>query len=187
MRRVLWQRLDLPGSEWCEWEDAASGSALRGVALVSVGDEPWRIDYAIELDARDRTRNVVVAARGPAGNRGLELSANGRGAWTANGRVLAELEGCLDLDLGFSPAGTALALARLGLGIGETADVDIACVTFPGLEVRRTRQAYRRVGEDRYACRSQASEAELELDADSLVRTSGGFWRAVRRGRSHAA
>lgn len=187
MRRALWQRLDLPGIEWCEWEDAASGSALRGVALVSLSDEPWRIDYALELDAQDRARRVVLAAQGPQGDRRVEVLASGRGSWTVNAARRQDLDECLDVDLGFSAATKPLPVWRLGLGVGESRDLDVALLTFPALELRRTRLSYRRVAEARYVYRSGPLQAELVLDADGLVESCDGGWRAMASGRARAA
>jgi hypothetical protein len=58
--RILCQRLDMAGLEWCEIRHGADGTRADGIALVAYGAMPHRIDYAIELDAVGRTRRAVI-------------------------------------------------------------------------------------------------------------------------------
>jgi len=45
--RILWQRLDKPGLEWCEISRSPDRTQVAGVALVAHAGVPYRIEYAI--------------------------------------------------------------------------------------------------------------------------------------------
>ena len=52
----------------------------------------------------------------------LELYGDGRGGWTdADGNVLRELDGTIDMDLGITPVPLALAVRRLASAAEATA------------------------------------------------------------------
>lgn len=184
--RVLWQRLDLPGIEWCEIRWAAQPARLSGVALVAEGAGAHRIEYAIELDERFRTRRVSITARG-AVEASLDLISDGAGTWrSGDGAVVIDATddpAAVDVDLGFSPLTNSLPIWRLGPGIdvGETAEIRVAWVLYPSLEVVEGQQSYTRVGERRWQYRSTGYQAEIEVGEDGLVEDYADAWRAVGR------
>jgi hypothetical protein len=104
----------------------------------------------------------------------LELSADGVGGWSADG-----VEGCLDVDLGFTPATNTLPIRRGELAVGEAFDLDAAWVRFPALTLERLSQRYERLADDRYLYSSDGFRAELVVDAHGLVLEYEGFWRAI--------
>jgi hypothetical protein len=179
--RILWQRLDMPGLEWCEIRRASDGTQVSGVALVAKAGTPYRTDYAIEIDAAGHTRRALVRPIGvPKGD--FELRADGSGGWLENGVAVPALDGCVDVDLGFSPMTNSLPIWRLGLAPGETREVRAAWVRFPEFTVEVLRQTYERTGASTYVYRSDGFEAPLRVDVDGIVEEYGSYWRAVARG-----
>jgi len=88
------------------------------------------------------TRQCVL--RGYVGSDVVDLDAarDRSGEWSVNGVSRAELTGCEDIDLGFSPATNLLPLRRLKLSIGATAPVRAAWVRFPELTIEVLEQVY---------------------------------------------
>ena len=179
--RILWQRLDEPGVEWCASSLDVDRRRLEGVALVALEGEPWRVDYTIELDVAGRTRRVAIRAVGPNGPTSLELEADGAGEWRRNGVVIVDSPDCLEVDLGFSPVTNSLPIWRLGLAIGEMREIRVAWVLFPSFEVIEGRQTYERLGERAWRYRSEGFVADLVVGEDGLVEDYAGYWRAIAR------
>ena len=178
--RILWQRFDTPGLEWCEVRRASDGTRVSGVALVADGGVPHRIDYALEVDAAGRTRRVAI--RRPDVTM-LELEADPDGRWAVNGTTTPRLAGCVDVDLGFSPMTNSLPIWRLGLAVGETRRIQAAWVRFPDFTIAALPQTYERTGELTYSYRSDGFEAPLRVDAEGIVEEYGTYWRVVARHR----
>ena len=76
-------------------------------------------------------------------------------------------------------ATTTLPIRRLGLDIGEEAEIHVAWLVWPQLTVQRVLQRYTRLAEDRYRYRQDEFEAELTVDRQGLVLEYEGLWRAI--------
>jgi hypothetical protein len=182
---ICWQRLDVPGMEWCAVQEGSAfgGRRIEGIALVALAGVPWRVDYAIELDAAGLTRRASVDTRNGEGSAGksVALESDGRGEWRSNGQVIVSAQDCFDIDLGFSPVTNSLPIWRLGLGVGERRDIRVAWVLFPSLEVVLGEQSYERAERRLWRYRSKDFAADLVVDDDGLVDDYAGYWRAVAR------
>jgi uncharacterized protein len=180
IRSVLWRRRDVPGTEWCELNVGAAAKAMHGVIAMAWDGQPWRIEYAIELDTAGLTRTVTIDANGGSSTVSLSLHADGQGRWRRGEAIVVDSPDALDVDLGFSPATNTLPIRRLGLAIGESAEIGVAWVLFPSFEVEYGRQRYTRLGERRWRYQSIGFEAELTIDEDGLVEDYAE-WEAVAR------
>jgi uncharacterized protein len=180
---VLWRRLDVPGHDTARlWLREGKLPTLEGVAVFRWEGRPCRLDYAVACDAEWRT--VRVAAIGWLGDRQLEaeLAADGHRAWWLQRERCDEVSGCDDVDLAFTPATNALAIRRLALEIGETAETTAAWLRFPELSLEPLRQSYRKLSETTYAYEAPdlGFSAELEVDAEGFVTRYPGLWEAER-------
>ncbi|MFW8636517.1 putative glycolipid-binding domain-containing protein [Cribrihabitans pelagius] len=185
MQRVArwcdWQR---QGLEHCVLTETADGLRLEGVAA---GSDPvaFGAHYRVGTDAQFHTREVRLSF---AGGHSLHLASDGRGQWrdVARGTALPALEGCLDIDIGITPATNTLPIRRLGLAEGASAEILAAFVPPPetgGAEIalRMARQRYTRLGEDRYRYEGLESgfTADIEVDAAGLVLDYPGVFRRL--------
>jgi uncharacterized protein len=176
---ILWRRLDLPGHETAEITQHRNRWNLAGTAMFVHGRLPCRLDYEVECDTTWGTRDVTV--RGQIGDApvSLVLSRDKDNAWCANGAAQPAVEGCADVDLGFSPSTNLLPIRRLKLGIGERAGVRAAWVRFPELTLEVLVQRYTRLTELTYLYESAGGEfkRELTVNADGFVVNYPGLWR----------
>lgn len=182
---ILWQRLDEPGFEWCSVRQLGGGRMIEGVTLVALDGVPWRVDYTIEVDEAGRTRRASIRVSGgddPVRRPLLELEANGTGTWRRDDAVIIDAPDCLDIDLGFSPVTNSLPIWRLGLEPGGRAEIRVAWVLFPSLEVVEGRQTYERLDEATWRYRSAGFLADLTVGDDGLVDDYAGYWKAIARG-----
>ncbi|MGH2637078.1 MAG: putative glycolipid-binding domain-containing protein [Gaiellaceae bacterium] len=175
MTAVLWQAVD-GGSEVCVLERAGRGWRLRGTVLTHDANEPVELRYAVTVDSAWATTDVelLVAFGGGDLREQVELGA----LWSGKERP-PEYRDCVDVDLSFTPATNTLPIRRLGLEVGEEADIAVAWLVWPELRVERAAQRYTRLEKDRYRYAQDDFEAELTVDERGLVLVYEGLWRAV--------
>jgi len=134
--------------------------------------------YAIDTDAGWATRTVRVATA----TTSLVLFADGRGHWTeGDGRVLDRLSGAIDVDITATPLTNTLPIWRLGLAVGESADIVTAYIAVPELTVTADPQRYTRLDERSYRFESRDSDFQRDItvdDAGFVVDYPGLFRRA---------
>jgi hypothetical protein len=87
-----------------------------------------------------------------------------------------EVEGCIDLDLNFSPSTNLLPIRRLHLRIGEQAPVRAAWLRFPSLALEPLDQSYRRTGVTTYLYVSAGGTAELRVNEAGFVTDYPNIW-----------
>lgn len=192
LRTVLWQRLDLPGSEWCALGPEPEGWRGVGKVLTSVEGAPTVIRYELALDDGWHTREVRIALRAASETqtRRLHLTVSPEQKWTIAREPLpatpapdeAELvRGLIDVDLGFSPLTNTLPIRRLAPAIGDAVAVTAAWVRFPELTLEPLPQRYTRLAARRYRYDSGdgAFMAELAVDDLGLVTSYEGGWRRI--------
>jgi hypothetical protein len=177
---ILWRRLDLPGHEIATIVPGADGWRLEGVAVLVESGRPCRIEYDIDCDARWMTRRCVL--RGHIGERrvNLDVERSSTGVWSIDGMKVSALDGCDDIDLGFSPATNLLPIRRLALPVGAESIVRAAWIRFPELTAEVLVQTYTHRSADRYVYESAggAFRRELQVDAFGCVIDYPGLWRA---------
>ena len=189
MRSVMWENPAEVGLERCFLTalGGRSGHVLGGTALLTTGDAPCEVRYHVQVDEAWRTRHVKVERLGPADDGGILLNVEMQPSqggfhevrWHVDGAHQAELDGCVDVDLEFTPSTNTLPVRRLGLEVGEGADVNVAWVRFPVLRVERAQQRYTRIASSCYEFRTGGFIAELSVDAAGLVARYGDAWRQV--------
>ncbi|HEY3171370.1 MAG TPA: putative glycolipid-binding domain-containing protein [Thermoanaerobaculia bacterium] len=179
---ILWRRLDRPGHESARLFPAEGGWQLAGTAVFAHDREPCSLSYRIVCDSEWRTRSVEVT--GWLGEETIRVEARvGRaGAWKVGGAEAAQIDGCVDVDLNFSPSTNLLPIRRLNLGVGEQREVRAAWLRFPSFWFEPLEQSYRRLSRNRYRYESAGGrfETDLEVDKNGFVTRYPGFWEVAR-------
>lgn len=175
---IEWRSVHRPGTDRCALETTSTGARLVGQASYDVERGSARLDYRVACDRSWRTLDARV--EGTLAGRAVQFEfARTRGdRWTMNGAPVPAVQGCLDLDLGFTPATNLLAIRRLALPIGQAApapaawlDVDAATLTvLPQTYERRSAATYW------YAAPSVGYAALLEVDESGFVTHYPGLW-----------
>jgi uncharacterized protein len=171
----------LAAAAWREDESDAShvcslrseeGFELSGGGTAAQDDGTIEVRFTVRADPSWATREALVWV----GRRSTELRADGLGGWAVEGADRADLQGCTDVDLEFTPATNTLPIRRLGLELGQSAEIEAAWVRFPSLEVERSTQRYERVGELKYRYSSGAFSVDLDVDHHGLVVHYPPYW-----------
>lgn len=177
-RRITWRRLDAPGEEDALLYPSKGTWHLSGRVSTSFGDRPVRIRYRIACSPAWGFRLGLLQMDEARTRRRLSARLDGDRGWTVSGRPRPDLEGCTDLDLSITPSTNTIPIRRLGLGVGESADVTAAWVRFPELTVEPLLQRYTRLGANRFRYEGLGSgfTADLETDDDGLVVAYPHLW-----------
>ena len=177
-RSFRWRRLDLPGSETAHLRQVQKGWALSGEAVAEHENGRFEVSYSILCDTEWRTQFVRVERR-HAGESLARTFVVLNARWTSGDhRELPALEGCLDVDLAFTPATNTLPIRRLNLEIGQSANVAAAWLSFPDLEIDRLEQVYTREDEQTYRYESDGGAFVRRVTVDDIgfVVEYPGLW-----------
>tara|TARA_E500000318_G_scaffold102343_1_gene106570 strand:+ start:3050 stop:3622 length:573 start_codon:yes stop_codon:yes gene_type:complete len=182
-RRIIWKRLDEPGTDLCRILRGADSWHLMGTAAGLHGGMPLYLDYHVSCDAGWVTR--VVCLLGWADGRRVDLTIrrDDDGAWTCNDQPVPAVLGATDIDLGFTPATNTLAVRRSCLTPGASVESTAAWFDEADWTLKPLRQSYRRVTENQFEYASPANgfKAMLALDEAGLVCDYPGLWTAIDR------
>ena len=171
---VLWKSIDGPGHESAR---LATGR-LDGTAVFLDEGQPCRLDYAIVVNDDGSAHGAKVV--GWVGHREIDLAIDAaNGAWRMNDVPQPQVEGCIDIDLNFSPSTNALAIRRLSLAVGDSVDVRAAWLRFPSFTLETLAQRYTRLAADRVRYESLATNfrAELRVSPNGMVLDYENLWR----------
>lgn len=177
---VLWRDRESGGLDRCVLSPGADGGhRLSGTVLLAQDDVPFEVRYTVMVDAGWRTRSVGMHVQTGDGDARLALLADGDGGWTVGREPVAELDGCLDVDLVVTPATNTLPIRRLDLAVGDAAEIAVAWVRFPELTIEVQEQRYERQAPDLYRYSAGPYAAELVVDGNGLVVDYEEAWHAV--------
>lgn len=167
---------------WRTWDDRFSEVATirfenEGYTITTnVGRE--RIEYVLRLSPTWQVRQFILFR--DLDEPDLWLATDGHGRWgEMNGAHRPELDGCYDLDLRCSAFSHTLAVRRLPLVDGHTAEVPVITVDTDTLEVLAERHRYTRHDRTRWTVGRREGDVELTVDEHGLViDQTGGFRRS---------
>lgn len=189
-RELIWSYPAGPGLEHFRLARDDDGFLADGLYVgCHENGEPYRVHYRIRIGPDWRMRSAVVKllmgnSHGPAE---ISLAVDDAGFWTDGaGATLEDLNGCHEADLYATPFTNTLAIRRLGLVAGESAEISVAYIEVPEMTVKPVRQRYTCIrplgpdgGEYRYEALFKTFSGDLTVDADGLVITYSGSFERV--------
>jgi uncharacterized protein len=180
-RHILWHCSLLSSSEHAILAESQDGYRLQGVAVLPLGELPCHIEYAVAVDGQWRPSQAQARITTPAATREIVLRSPHGAGWEVDGELRPDLDGCPDVDFGWTPATNTVPIRRLGLQAGQTASITAAWVRFPQLDVVASEQRYRRLATDRWQYTSGPYDCQLVTDPDTGLVLSYGddLWRAA--------
>jgi hypothetical protein len=180
---ILWRRLDTPGHDACRLVEQDNGWRLEGAAAFREEGAVSCVHYRIHCDRQWRTQEGIV--RGWAGARSLDsrITRSSDGMWRLNEQLIPDLNGCVDLDFGFTPATNLFQIRRVALRVGESANVPVAWFDTPAGALELLHQRYERVSETTYWYESPrfGYSALLDVNPVGFVEKYPELWEAERQ------
>jgi hypothetical protein len=180
VQAILWRRLDTPGHEASRyvWRDASWH--VEGTAVFAHHAQPCRLDYVVVCNAAWHTVSGTV--QGWVGDEtiAIEIAVDAQRRWWLNGTECPPVVGSTDLDLNFSPSTNLLPMRRLGLAVGQEAQVQAAWLRFPSFTLEPLDQRYRRLDATTYRYESArgAFTTDLHVNAAGFITLYPRFFQA---------
>jgi hypothetical protein len=175
---IIWRRLDVPGHEACRVISNDFGWRLAGTAVFVYSQQPCRLDYSIKCNSNWLTLSATVV--GWVGNESvdIEIFRDSEDRWRLNSRDCAEVTGCIDIDLNFSPSTNLLPIRRLNLAVGQAAQVRATWLRFPSFVLEPLDQAYLRLDSTTYRYESADGKfiRHIQVNSNGLVTDYPNFW-----------
>ena len=177
---LVWKRIDHPGHEWCSLTRHSAGATLQGVVVVQWERRPCKMEYVIRCNAGWETRTVLLMCNIGAKRVAVHIKADSEGRWLYNGERVNSVQGCVDVDLGFSPSTNLLPINRLKLLPGQVQEVTAAWVAFPSLKLKALHQTYTRIDDEhiRYESAGGQFKRDLRINRLGFVLNYPDFWQA---------
>lgn len=182
---VLWVSEELGSAEHFTLVRDASAGALGGTVVLPIDGVPAHLRYAVRVDEHWRTQRVEVDIVGDSRRR-LEIEVSDE-RWIVDGDRRADLDGCVDVDLGWTPATNLLPIRRLAPAVGESVSLEVAWLRFPELDIVANRQSYTRLDTESWRYESGPFDATLTTAQHGVVTRYGhDLWRAAAITTAHA-
>lgn len=175
---IVWRRLDQPGHDAARIVFHRPFWQLTGNAVFSHEGRPCRLDYLVVCDDGWRTSHARIAGWVADRRVRYELWADAERRWRVNGTPHPEVNGCVDLDLAFTPSTNSIPIRRLGLSLGQEAEVHAAWLSFPDFGLEPLAQVYRRSGDAtyRYETSGGGFVTDLEVSPSGMIVRYPGRW-----------
>jgi uncharacterized protein len=161
----------------------AEGGADSVVLAFDEKHGPFRLTYRLDWDASWRLREAELAVATERFTRSLGLRTDGQGRWRyRDGGIIADLDGCVDLDIWPTPFTNSFPIRRETMAVGEKRNFRMAWVFAPTLTVHAQPQAYTRLADRLYLFESldgSGFRAELPVDEDGIVLDYANLFRRV--------
>lgn len=170
---MMWIAHQPSGNDACRFALNSRSLIIEGSSRT--GDMATR--YRVRAERSGVTRRARIVNR--VEEHLIEREPTGR--WVMDGHEVPGVAGALDIDLGFTPATNTLPIRRLGLSIGQAAEVTVAWFDPADRRLKPLRQGYRRIDADHYHYTSpdHGFEADLTVDHFGAVRLYPGYWTAA--------
>ena len=177
---IIWRGIYFRGHEACRLYQRDDEWRLEGTAVFSSDDHRCSLAYLIACDTSWNTLRGNVFGWVGNQNVNIELTVDGLHHWQLNGTTASAVDGCVDLDLNFSPVTNMLPIRRLNLAVGEQAEVKAAWLRFPSFELEPLSQVYTRLDKSHYRYSSSGGEfvRDLTMNEFGFVTDYPGFWAA---------
>jgi uncharacterized protein len=184
-RNIMWTPWSEPGLEHLHLLQQ-DGNVLVDSVIVGVSNRmPFRLHYEITCDSNWKVKELGLTLLSGSG-KSIKIQTDGQGHWsTKTGDPVSSLEGCIDIDISATPFTNTLPIRRLALSPGQSAELLVAYVSIPEMELTSDRQRYTCLKSYahgalyRYESMDSDFSAELPVDSDGLVIDYPGLFKRV--------
>lgn len=186
---IIWQNRDKNdySIEYFSLISQIDTNIMKGTVILLLDRNPALVTYVIISDKNWRTRSVKINQQTSNNKvRNIDLVIDQDQIWRKNinepscnfSAVLDFASGLNDVDLQVTPATNTLPINRLALKDGESREIGVVWIGFPGLTLGRQQQKYSRIDERFYMFEipSIGFMAQLEVDKLGLVVNYDTLW-----------
>lgn len=175
LRKIIWSNQAATGLEHFCLRRGNAEITADGIVIGVEENVAFRIRYKISCDLRWRVRKIFVESLDE-NEQTISFMSDGFGNWAnESGKPVAQLKGCLDVDITATPFTNTLPIRRLSLISGESAEIKVVYFTIPEMQVSVAPQKYACLeinsggGKFRFESLDSGFTAVITVDADGLV------------------
>lgn len=173
-KELMWQSLAEPGWEHVRVQDDHPGwTVFDSIFAREHNGQVLRGGYTLVIDKSWRTLELrLMVEIAPGEMTGIHLLSEGDGHWTdANEQPVLGLDGCMDVDIQWSPLTNTLPINRIPLHGTDEHEINVVFVHLPDLSLEPVTQRYRRVDSEtvQYATEHRDGVRLLKVDDDGFV------------------
>lgn len=179
-RSVRWRDWSGSGLEHAVLSATPESIETQSAVIGGPVDGGFAAVYSLRLDAAWNLQEARFSELGT--GRTLHLRREPGGAWfEGDGRPLPELQDATEVDLPVTPLTNTLPIRRLGLEVGQSAEITVAYVEIPGLTVTANRQRYTRLSAAVYKLEAVGSTfaRDITVDEHGLVIYYPGLFQRI--------
>lgn len=165
----LWRSLDEPGFEHVRLNEDHPGWHVFDSIFVREHDgQTYRGGYTLVVDKEWRTLEVrFMVEDAPGSMISMHLLSDGEGNWTdADERPIPAFNGCMDIDIQWSPLTNTLPVNRLRLAVGDEHVIRVVYFALPSLELSVVKQEYTRLDDSTLRCSSETRDVVRDISVD---------------------
>ncbi|MGH8951556.1 MAG: putative glycolipid-binding domain-containing protein [Acidimicrobiia bacterium] len=158
----------------------SDGHRLSGKTLILHDGARVEISYLVDTNPDWSTRHASIDI--PALATSFDVRVESGDRWLIDGDHRADLDGCSDIDLGWTPATNTLPIRRLRFATGIPRTIRAAWLKWSELLFVPAEQTYTKRSDDRWTYESGDFAADLRVDEHGVVLTYGDppIWRTIR-------
>lgn len=178
---LIWQHLDAPGWEHVRiTSDHPGWTVFDSILVREHNGQVLRGGYTLVTDKQWQTLELrLMIESAPGSMDGIHLLTEGDGRWTdANDQPIPELDGCLDVDIQWTPLTQSLPINRLRMADGKEHTIPVVHISLPSLTIQPVSQTYRQ--RDRthvqHSNGLEPGAQTLSVDRDGLITETPGFF-----------
>ena len=176
--KILWRRIDYPGLELCDFQHSKTSISLNGLVLLTYDARIYHIEYEIVCSPEWRTKSASIKGKVGTRNFNIRIDTDLEKHWYYNNKRNIAVDGCVDIDLGFSPSTNILPIRRLHLVKGTMIKVTAAWIEFPSFKLKPLQQTYSKKTNQIVHYESSAGkfQSDLEINSKGMVVKYPGLW-----------
>lgn len=188
-RTICWKPLWDNDRESAGLEQLLLAERVADSVVLACDEEhgPFRLTYRINWDDSWQLCDAELIVITQRFSRSLTLQTDGQGHWRhGDGRSIAELDGCRDIDIWPTPFTNTFPIRREPMAVGERRQFLMAWVFAPDLTVHPQPQAYTRLSDRLYLFENldgSGFQAELSVDEEGIVVDYTGLFQRVKADR----
>lgn len=156
-------------------------TTVKGYITGEGYEKPWQVNYTLTLNPRWEAQTVFIEVMSEQ-NYTISLHKNELQQWmNEKGEHLAAFDGCVDVDISFTPFTNSLPINRLQLTKGEGQDIRVVYVDVRNGVIKTVKQRYLNKGNQIYKYENEDSGyiSELIIDKDGYVVDYPGIWQQI--------
>ncbi|WPQ62357.1 putative glycolipid-binding domain-containing protein [Chitinophaga sancti] len=177
---IVWKNSTINTTEFVSIEKEEM-TTVKGYITGEGFGKPWLVRYTLTLNPRWEAQTVIIEVMSEQ-NYTIELYKNDLQQWlNEKGEHLKAFDGCVDVDISFTPFTNSLPINRLQLTKGEGQNISVVWVDIKNGDVKRVKQRYLNKGSKIYKYENEHSGyiSELIVDDEGYVVDYPGVWQKI--------